>query len=377
MTNGLDRSPADAELRARRYHRRQFALGLLSLALTAGYLLALAATGAGPRLARSLALGEAWWLQLALTLGVLAAGHRLLLFPLDWLRGYWLPRRAGLLHQSPAAWLGDVAKALALGGGLTLAGTLAVYALLRVTPWWWLWAAGVFFAGYALLAWVAPTWLVPLFYRLTPLADDDLRRRLLALAERAGVPVVDVWVADESRKSRMANAAVTGLGRTRRIILFDTLLREFRPDEIEAVLAHELGHHHHGDVWRGLVVSGGLTLLSFRVADLGLQQGVGALGLEGPADPGGLPLLGLILLGVGLLALPALNGWSRHVEWQADAFALRTASMPGALARALDRLADLNLAERRPHALRELLFHSHPAIAKRIEHATATIRHPA
>jgi STE24 endopeptidase len=123
-------------------------------------------------------------------------------------------------------------------------------------------------------------------------------------------------------------------------------------------------------------VSGVLTLLSFWIVDQGLRAGAARLGLDGPADVGGLPLFGLILMAVGLLALPAVNGWSRHVEWQADAFALRTAGSGAALARALDRLADLNLAERRPHPVKEALFHSHPSIARRIEQAAAVIRHP-
>jgi STE24 endopeptidase len=372
-----DPSPVSADLRARRYHRRQFELAMLALAFTAIYLAVLTVTGAGQHLARALArMGAAWWLQLVLAVFILGAGHRILLFPLDWARGFWLPRQAGLLHQSPAEWFRDLLKGLALGGALGVAGALVVYALLRATAWWWAWSALVFFAGYAMLAWVAPVWLVPLFYRLVPLADVDLGQRLLALARRAGVPVIGAWVADESRKSRMANAAVVGLGRTRRIVLFDTLLREFSPEEIEAVLAHELGHHAHRDVWRGLLVSGVLTLLSFWIVDHALRAGTHMLGLDGPADIGSLPLFGLVLMAVGLLALPAVNGWSRHVEWQADAFALRTTGSGMALARALDRLAALNLAERRPHPLKEAVFHSHPSIARRIEHASATMRHP-
>ena len=138
------------------------------------------------------------------------------------------------------------------------------------------------------------------------------------------MPVTGVFVVDQSRKSRTANAAVTGLGRTRRILLFDTLLDQFTAEEIEAVLAHELAHQLHGDIRRGLLVQGALTLVTFWIADLALRWGVGWLGLAGPADIAGLPLFGLILVLVSLAALPVANGWSRRVEWQADRFALET-----------------------------------------------------
>jgi STE24 endopeptidase len=358
------------EARARAYHRRRLALSLAELAAAVIYLLVLIETRAAGHLAEWLGRWSSrWWLQLALALLVLAAGHRLLTLPLAWLGGFWLPRRYGLLHQPFGRWLLDAVKAGLLAGGLGLLAAVVVYGLMRVTPWWWLWGAAVFLAGYALLALVAPIWLVPLFYRLTPLPDGEIKTRLLALAGRVGVPVTGVWVVDQSRKSRTANAAVTGLGRTRRILLFDTLLNEFTPDEVEAVVAHELAHQLHRDIRRGLLVQGALTLVTFWVADGALRVGAGRLGLEGPADIAGLPLFGLVLLGVSLGALPVANGWSRHVERQADHFALETIPDPGPFIGAMARLAALNLAERDPHRLEEFFLYSHPAIDRRIAHA--------
>lgn len=364
-------TPAPEEgARARIYHRRQLALSLLGLALSVTYLLVLIETRAATHLTEYLARWTtAWWLELGIVLLVLAGAYRLVTLPLHWLGGYWLPRRFGLLRQPFRRWLWDAVKAGLIGGMLGLLAVLIIYALLRVTPWWWLWGAAIFLAGYALLALVAPIWLVPLFYRLTPLPDGLLLTRLLALARRVGVPVTGVFVVDQSRKSRTANAAVTGLGRTRRILLFDTLLDEFTPEEIEAVLAHELAHQLHGDIRRGLLVQGALTLVTFWIADLALRWGVGWLGLDGPADIAGLPLFGLILMLVSLAALPVANGWSRRVEWQADRFALQTIPDPRAFIRSMERLATLNLAEREPHRLEELFLYSHPAIERRIAHA--------
>jgi STE24 endopeptidase len=359
--------PPDEAVRARVYHRRQLVLSGLGLILSIAYLLVLIEGRGAQRLSEMVAPWTgAWWLELGAVFVVLAGGYRLLTLPLAWLGGYWLPRRFGLLHQSLTRWLWDVAKAALVGGVLALLAVEVVYALLRTTAWWWLWSAGAFLVGYALLALVAPIWLVPLFYRLTPLPDGPLRDRLLALAARVGVPVTEVSVVDQSRKSRTANAAVTGLGRTRRILLFDTLLREFTPDEVEAVLAHELAHQLHGDIRRGLLVQGALTLVTFWIVDVALRRGAGWLGLDGASDVAGLPLFGLVVLVVSLAALPLANGWSRRVERRADRFALRTIADPRAFIRSMERLAILNLAEREPHRLEELFLYSHPSIGRRI-----------
>ncbi|HEY7518160.1 MAG TPA: M48 family metalloprotease [Methylomirabilota bacterium] len=359
---------------AARYHRLQLRLALVRLALTASFFLAVLATGAAHRLAEAAAAVSAVpVLHVATVAIVLGAAHAVLGFPLGWLGGYHWPRRFGLLHQPPRSWLFDRAKAAALGGLVALAGVEAVYALLRITPLWWLGMAALAFAFAIVVTAILPVWVLPLFYRLTPLADESLRTRLLALAGQAGVPAVGVWVADQSRKSRTANAAVVGLGRTRRILLYDTLTASFRPEEIEAVLAHELGHHVHGDMRRGLLVQASLSLVMFWLADFALRAGIGFWALSGVADPAGLPWLAFITLVLGLLAAPLANGFSRLLERQADDFALALTRNPGGFIDAMERLASLNLAERRPHRLKELVLYSHPALDRRIARARAAL----
>jgi STE24 endopeptidase len=363
------------EARARRYHRHQLVLAGVSLAVGVLYLLGAVVTGVAHDVAEgSTAVTTAWWWQVAVVATVLGVAHEVLVFPIAWLRGYALPRREGLLHQPLRSWLVDRFKAATLGGALMLAGVEVVYGLLRLTPWWWLAAAAVFFAGQVVMAVVVPVWVLPLFYRLRPLPPGPLRERLQALADRVGVPVIGVWIADQSRKSRTANAAVVGLGRTRRIVLFDTLVAGFAPAEIESVLAHELGHHVHRDMARGLAAGAVLTLATFAVADAALDAGVRFWGWNGPADPAGLPWLGLIVLVLGVVALPLGNAFSRWIERQADDFALTTTRDPGAFVGAMERLAELNLAERRPHRLKEFLLYSHPAIDRRIARARAADR---
>jgi STE24 endopeptidase len=357
---------ADAD----RYHRLQLFLSLLGLGLSIAYLLALIFTDAGHGLARAAArVTTARWGQIALVALALGAGQGVLTLPLKLSRGFWLPRRFGLLHQPLGGWLADQLKAALIGGALGLAAVEIVYTLLALTSLWWIAAAVIFIAAQIAMTALVPIWIVPLFYRLTPLADNGLRDRLLALARRAGVAAIGVFVADQSRKSRTANAAVVGLGRTRRIILFDTLLAEFRPEEIESVLAHELGHHAHGDMRRGLLVNSVLTIVTMWLAALGLDLGVALLGLSGPADPAGLPWLALVVMALGLVQLPLANGFSRWIERQADDFALATTGNARAFIGAMERLAGLNLAERRPSRLKEIFLYSHPALERRIARA--------
>ncbi len=361
---------------AKKYHRWQFRLGVAQLALIVALLAAFLVTGSTLTLRRwAESAGHPLWLQVAELCVILGFALRLATAPVTWLADYRLPVRFGLLHQPFWRWALDHLKAMALGGGLSLVAAEVVYLLLSVTAWWWIWGAAVFLAGSAFLTMVVPVWIVPLFYRLTVLADEKLRERLLALAARVGIPVVGVWVVDQSRKSRTANAALTGLGRTRRILLFDTLVAGFNPDEIETVLAHELAHHVHGDVRRGLVVQGGLTLLTFWVADLFLRGGSRWFALDGPADPAGLPLFGLIVVALGLMTLPLANGYSRWVERRADDFALAVTRNPEGFIGTMERLADLNLAERRPHPAKEFLLFSHPSIERRIARARELAPH--
>lgn len=366
-----------SEERARSYHRWQLRLSIAGGLLTAGYLGVLIATGATTALRDRLAtVTPQWWLELPLALAALGGGHWLLASPLTWLGQFWLPRRFGLLEQPLRGWLWEQTKAALVGGLLGLLGAEIVYGLLRATSWWWLWGAGVFLVAYAFLAWVTPVLLVPLFYRLVPLPDVDLRDRLLRLAARAGVPVLGVWIADQSRKSRTANAAVVGFGHTRRIILFDTLLRQLGADEVEAVIAHELAHQVHDDIGRGLLVQGAVTLATFWTAAQLLGAGTRWLGMTGPDDLAGLPLFGLIVMVTGLIALPLANGCSRHVERQADDFAVRATGNPPAFIAAMERLAALNLAERDPHPWKEFFLYSHPSIGRRVARARMLARSP-
>jgi STE24 endopeptidase len=212
---------------------------------------------------------------------------------------------------------------------------------------------------------------LPVFYAVKPLDRETLRGRLLALADRAGARVVGAYEWGLSEKTRKANAALAGLGSTRRILISDTMLSEYSEDEIEVVLAHELAHHVHGDIWKGLLFESALIVAGFYAA-FRVLTGLGPwLGLADAADPAGLPLLLLAGGVVSLLMVPAANALSRRYERSADRFALDLTRNPAAFISAMRRLGAQNLAEEHPSRTVQWLFYSHPPIAERIAVARA------
>jgi STE24 endopeptidase len=309
---------------------------------------------------------------LALYVVGFAIPYTLIDLPLSYYSGFVLPHRFGQSTQSFGGWVGDQVKGLALSAVLGMGLLQVVYWLLRAAPGlWWLYAGGVMLLFTVVLTSLAPVLILPLFYKFTPLEDDDLSRRLIGLAERAGTRVRGVFRFDMSTRTKSANAALMGLGNTRRIVLGDTLLDEFSADEIETVLAHELGHHVHHDVSIGIVINSALTLLTFWAASLALGWGVNALGLAGISDPAGLPLLALVGGVLSLIAMPLGNAYSRWRERLADRYALESTRKPGAFADAMTRLANQNLADADPERWVVILLHSHPPIRERVAAAEA------
>jgi STE24 endopeptidase len=301
---------------------------------------------------------------------VLVLGSAVLFLPLAYYGGFVLPHRFQLSVQTQRSWAADYVKGTLLGLVQAVVVAVPVYALLRTTPtWWWLWAAGLVVLFGVVLANLAPVLILPIFYKLSPLEDEALRQRLEGLARAAGTRVRGVWVMDMSRRTRAANAMLMGIGNTRRIVLGDTLLRTFEPHEVETVLAHELGHHVHRDLWRAIALDGVTVLLALWLIDRLAGALSGALGLQGMADVAALPLWLLIGGAVVVLALPVTNGFSRRREAAADRFAVRATGNAAAWKAALSKLAEQNLAEVDPPPWVEWLLYSHPSIRHRLEAA--------
>jgi STE24 endopeptidase len=305
--------------------------------------------------------------------GLFFAGLYLILsLPLSYYSGYILPVRYGMSNQQVSGWLKDLIKGILIGGllgGLILE---MIYAVLRFYPeTWWLIAAVFLLLFSVLLANLAPIILMPIFYKFEPLGEEytNLDKRLLKLADSTNTRIKGVYQFDMSTRTNAANAALVGLGNTRRILLGDTLLAEFTSDEIETVLAHEIGHHVHRDIPYGILVEGVITLIGLYFAAQGLNWGVEALGLSGVADIAGLPLFMLVIGAFGLITMPMTNAYSRWRERRADLFALEVTKMNNAYASALVRLANQNLAVADPEPWVEFLLYSHPALGKRIKMA--------
>jgi STE24 endopeptidase len=222
-----------------------------------------------------------------------------------------------------------------------------------------------------IMAKLAPVLLFPIFYKFVPLDEEkeDLINRLTHLADQAGTQVEGVYKFDMSRRTTAANAGLAGSGKTRRVVLGDTLLDEFSFDEIETIFAHELGHHVHKDIPIGLIFDAVLTIVGLYLASLGLKWGVELLNFTGPSDIASLPLLFLVLGAYGLVTMPLSNAYSRWRESRADAYALQLTGNGEVYASALIRLANQNLAEADPEPWVELLLYSHPALGKRISMA--------
>ena len=364
------------EDKATRYHRLKRRTRLAGVVAGGGVLVAFWLTGASAWLAEMAErVVEGWGVPassrdaavVVVYVTVLCVAADLLALPLAVYRGYVLERRYELSEQSFGRWLADQAKASALGLGLSVAAASVAYALLRWSPsWWWAPTALAFSLGSVTLVFIAPLVLFPLFFRLKPLGRATLEQRLIALARRAGAPVLGAYEWQLGARTRAANAALVGLGRTRRILLSDTLLAGYSEEEIEVILAHELAHHVHGDLWRALGIDALIIAGALLAGHVALHAAVGHHGLEAVADVAGMPVLLLAAAGWSLLALPLVNGLSRTHERRADAFALDLTRNPEAFIAAMRRLGAEHLADEEPSPLVRWLFHSHPPLPERI-----------
>jgi len=293
-------------------------------------------------------------------------------FGLDYY-GFRLERRFQLSNMRLRAWLWDETKGFLVGIVLATIVVELLYLIIRqFSQYWWLMAWALFLGLFVVFAQLAPVILFPIFYKFAPLDNEDLKARLVRLSEKAGTRVRGVYQWKLSEKSKKANAALTGLGGTRRIILADTLLDGYSPDEIEAVLAHELGHHVHKHILKSIAVQAGTTFVGFWAANFVLHFSIDRWhSFETLSDFSNLPLLALVSTVLSFLLMPALNAYSRFNERQADRYAFESIASVRPFITSMNKLADQNLAERVPSKWVEWFFHSHPAISKRVQAAEA------
>jgi STE24 endopeptidase len=357
--------------RGRALRRAQFPWAVAGRLVVLALLLALGLTSGGAwlvGLAGGAWWGRALWAAVALTLLTRAAG-----LPFA-ARVRVARRRFGLVTQGWRGWWGDVARGLAISLPLAMGVLLAVYGLARAWPHrWWIPAAGAAAVLAVLLSWLAPLLLEPVFNRFTPMPEGELRTALLGLAERDGIHVRDVLVADASRRTTALNAYVSGFGATRRVVVYDTLLTTADPREVELVVAHELGHVKHRDVLRGTLLgavgaAAGTCVLAAVVhwSPLLSLAGVGRF-----PDPRSAVLLAAAASVLSAVAGPFGCAVSRRVETRADRHALDLTRAPAAFVAMQRRLTVANVGDPAPPRLPHLLFGTHPTPAQRITLARA------
>ena len=375
MSNNVELDP-ERQKKAKEYARISRRLWLVNLLISGIYTLAWLVFGWDIALRQRLtSLSPALaspWLLVPVFLIVFGGILFIIDLPLSYYSGFVLPHRFDQSTQSFRDWVIDQLKGMAIGAPLGLIMVELLYLALRLTgTWWWLWTAGGLLVLNVLLSNLAPVLIMPIFNKYVPLGDEhkDLADRLLKLAESAHTRVQGVYKFDMSRRTKAANAALTGIGNTRRIILGDTLINEFSPDEIEAVLAHELGHQVHRDI-PFLIAFGTLsTLIGFYLASLAMNWAVVIFGFAGVGDVAAFPALALILGLYGLLMSPLDNAVSRWRERMADEYALSATGKHEAFASAFIRLANQNLGEVDPEKWVVFMFYSHPPLSERIEMA--------
>lgn len=289
-------------------------------------------------------------------------------FPFSIYSGYFLEKSFSLTNQTLRSWAGTYLKKTALGFVVGYGLVSGLYALIWNFPErWWLLA----WAGFAMVSYIFgklfPVLVVPMFYKYGQVENEEVKELIRNLADRYKLPLSQIYSLNLSKTTKKANAAFMGLGKTKRVVLSDTLLAHFTPREIEAVVAHELGHCKHGDIWKQLVVGLVTSFIGFKLVDWAIPQLSGQLGFEGAGDIAALPLIFLVFYLFQLALTPFQNGFSRMVEKDADLFAFKACNNPRVFMDCLEKLGRVNLAERDPNPVYEWFFYDHPSIGRRVE----------
>jgi STE24 endopeptidase len=372
MLAHADEMNAEQLVEAKSYAARKLFCSLADAAVDVAFLAVMAFVVARPLdalLAELPVLGD-WWTRLAIFFAIVIAANLGVSFPLTYYSGFVLEHRFKLSRQTLAGWLWRYAKRNLLLAGFGLLLFEGLFLLIHLTgPYWWLAAAIAFFLVSVVVGQLVPVLILPLFYKIERLHDEQLLQRFTHLSAGTGLKIEGIYRMQMSDETAKANAMLTGLGRTRRVILGDTLIDHFSPAEIEVVLAHEIGHHVHRHIPKLILMGLVFSAASFYICDRILAAWVGSI--EGTLRYDALPVYVLPLLMftisvLSLLAEPAKNAVSRHFERQCDRYALQRTGLREAFRSAFHKLAKQNKADPNPHPLEVFLFHDHPPIAERL-----------
>jgi STE24 endopeptidase len=298
---------------------------------------------------------------------ILLTAYLILTFPLNVYRGYVLPKRYGLSIQNLIGWLKDYIKIplimILLGSGII---ALLYWFLDGWTDIWWLLALGLLMIISLALSVLAPIIIIPLFYTMRPLEDESLKKRFVTLAAKADAAISGIYLMDFSSRSTGANAVMMGAGSTRRIALSDTLLKDYSTEEIDVIIAHELGHYKNHDTWRIFIIQGLLMALILWLTDVITRAMLGNFDLASISEVAAMPLLAVVFAVIGSLMTPITNLFVRRREKAADDYALKLTDNPEGFISMMSKITDQNLDEARPNKLIEALLYDHPSWQNRV-----------
>jgi len=352
----------------KRYQRLKLLLSITEFILGLAILFAFLGFGLSQKLEGLIRLSfRNDYLVLILFVTSLGLFEGILLFPLSLYSGFVIEHRYNLSDQRLSSWLREQLKAVLVSYPIILVLITIFYTLLcRYPLTWWIWMGTAMVLFSIIIARLAPILIFPIFYKFVPLEDKSLTEKVSNLCKQVGLNLKGVYQFNLSKTTRKANAAFTGIGKSKRVILGDTLLNNMETDEILAVLAHELGHYKLKHIWKGMALGTGITFLGLYLTARIYNSSLALFDFHHPDQIAALPLIGILLTLYQFITAPIQNAYSRSNERAADDFAVRLIGNPEPLISGLNKLADQNLADRQPHPIVEFLFYSHPSIAKRI-----------
>jgi STE24 endopeptidase len=352
----------------KKYNNTKLAIGIGKTIISFLIILLFVATGLSRQL-ESLLISYTSNQYLVLIMFVLVTGivSGILFFPVNFYSQYILEHKYNLSNQTISRWLWENAKgliiSLIIGVPILL---IFYYTMNSFGSLWWLPFAVIMFIISVLLARIVPVLILPLFYKLIPYENEELKQRIRKLSEDAGIKLQNIYRFDMSKNTKKANAAFTGIGKSKRILLGDTLIENYSDDEIETVIAHELGHYKRKHIVKNIIRGTLVSFLTLYVISLLYEISLPWFGFESILQISALPLLVLWSMVIGLIESPIGSAISRKYEYEADEYAVETTRNPSAFASTLKKLTEQNLSDKEPHPFVEWFFYSHPSIKNRL-----------
>ncbi len=310
------------------------------------------------------------YVQFLLFISVISVIFFLLSFPLDYFGSFVIEHEFGLSNQSGRKWLIEQGKSSLLGIVIGFPLLMLFYFFIRTTGYnWWIFFSIVLFLFSVLIAKLAPTLIFPIFYKFSPLNNEEISAKISALMDKHGISINGIFQFDMSKNTKKANAGFTGFGKSKRIILSDTLLSNFNAEEIEVIFAHELGHYMKKHIVKNIFMSAVIIFTSFYLCSRLFVITLSLMGFIYPYEIAALPILLLYLTIFSFIIMPITNTVSRFFEVEADTFALQTTGNKTAFVSSMEKLGQVNLADKEPNPIYEFIFYSHPSIEKRVKFA--------